>query len=74
MVEGTVKREPKKDVCHFAIVLKVLFQKWFRVKEQNQRRRRSRLSSHMRKKEEKNSKGEVHRKQETSKPCTYFSF
>jgi hypothetical protein len=29
MIEGTSKREPKKDVCHFAIVLKLLFQKWF---------------------------------------------
>jgi hypothetical protein len=23
MVEGTTKRKPKKDVCHFAIVLEV---------------------------------------------------
>ncbi len=29
MIDGTTKREPKNDVCHFAIVLKVLFQKWF---------------------------------------------
>ncbi len=29
MIEETAKREPKKDVCHFAIVLKVIFQKWF---------------------------------------------
>jgi hypothetical protein len=29
MIEGTTKREPKNDVCHFAIVLEVLFQKWF---------------------------------------------
>ncbi len=29
MIEGTTKREPKKDVCHFAIVLEVLFHKWF---------------------------------------------
>jgi hypothetical protein len=29
MIEGTIKKEPKKDVYHFAIVLKVLFQKWF---------------------------------------------
>jgi len=29
MIEGTNKKEPKKDICHFAIVLKVLFQKWF---------------------------------------------
>ncbi len=29
MIKGIAKREPKKDVCHFAIVLKVLFQKWF---------------------------------------------
>ncbi len=27
MIEGIAKREPKKDVCHFAIVLKVIFQK-----------------------------------------------
>ncbi len=27
MIEGTTKRELKKDVCHFAIMLKVIFQK-----------------------------------------------
>jgi hypothetical protein len=32
MIEGIAKREPKKDVCHFAIVLEVLFQKWFLIK------------------------------------------
>jgi hypothetical protein len=32
MIEGIAKREPKKDVCHFVIVLKVLFQNWFLVK------------------------------------------
>jgi hypothetical protein len=31
MIEGTTKMEPKKDVCHFVIVLKVLFQKWFPI-------------------------------------------
>jgi hypothetical protein len=25
MIEGIAKREPKKDVCHFAIVVEVLF-------------------------------------------------
>jgi hypothetical protein len=29
MIEGIAKREPKKDVCHFAIVLEILFHKWF---------------------------------------------
>jgi hypothetical protein len=29
MIEGITKREPKKDVCHSAIVQKVMFQKWF---------------------------------------------
>jgi hypothetical protein len=29
MIEGTTKRKPKKDVCHSAIVLEYLFQKWF---------------------------------------------
>jgi hypothetical protein len=29
MIEGTTKRKPKKDVCHFPIVLKIMFQKWF---------------------------------------------
>ncbi len=32
MIEGTAKREPKKYLCHFVIVLKVLFQKWFLVR------------------------------------------
>jgi hypothetical protein len=29
MIEGTTKRESKKDVCHSTIVLEVLFYKWF---------------------------------------------
>jgi len=29
MIEGTTKREPKKDVCHYVIIVEVLFQKWF---------------------------------------------
>jgi hypothetical protein len=29
MIEGITKREPKKDVCHFAVVLEVMFHKWF---------------------------------------------
>jgi hypothetical protein len=29
MIEGTTKREFFKNVCHFAIVLEILFQKWF---------------------------------------------
>ncbi len=32
MIEGTTKREPKKDVSHFVIVLEIIFQKWFLVK------------------------------------------
>jgi hypothetical protein len=32
MIEGTAKKEPKKDVCHSAIVLEVLFHKWFPIK------------------------------------------
>ncbi len=31
MVEGTAQREPKKDVCHSAIFLEILFQKWFPI-------------------------------------------
>jgi hypothetical protein len=29
MIEGALKKKPKKDVCHSTIVLEVLFQKWF---------------------------------------------
>jgi hypothetical protein len=29
MIEGTTKREPKNDVYHSAIILEVMFQKWF---------------------------------------------
>jgi len=29
MIEGITKREPKKDACHYAIILEVMFQKWF---------------------------------------------
>ncbi len=32
MTKGIAKRKPKKDICHFAIVLEVLFQKWFPLK------------------------------------------
>jgi hypothetical protein len=32
MIKGITKREPKKDVCHSAIVLEVMFQKWFPLK------------------------------------------
>jgi hypothetical protein len=31
MIEGTTKREPKKDVCHSPIVLKVMFHNWFPI-------------------------------------------
>jgi hypothetical protein len=29
MLENMIERIKEKDVCHFAIVLEVLFQKWF---------------------------------------------
>jgi hypothetical protein len=29
MIKGIAKKEPKKDVCHFAIMLEIIFQKWF---------------------------------------------
>ncbi len=29
MIKGIAKRKLKKDVCHFVIVLEVVFQKWF---------------------------------------------
>jgi len=32
MIEGIAKTEPKTDVCHFAIILEILFQKWFPLK------------------------------------------
>ncbi len=32
MIKGTTKRKPKKDGCHFAVVLEVLFYKWFSLK------------------------------------------
>jgi hypothetical protein len=32
MIEGTVKKKPRKDVCHSIIILKILFQKWFSIK------------------------------------------
>jgi hypothetical protein len=32
MIEGTTKKELKKDVFHFAIILEVMFQKWFQLK------------------------------------------
>ncbi len=32
MIEGTTKKEAKKDVCHSVTVLEVLFQKWFPLK------------------------------------------
>jgi hypothetical protein len=29
MIEKTTKREPKNDVCHYAVILEVMFHKWF---------------------------------------------
>jgi hypothetical protein len=48
MVEGIANRKPKKDVCHFAIVLKVLFKKLYIVKGVEHKRRRNRMNSHKR--------------------------
>jgi hypothetical protein len=48
MVEGIAKKEPKKDLCHFNIILEVYFRNGFLSKEQNHRRRRSRGNSHRR--------------------------
>jgi hypothetical protein len=31
-IEGTAKRDSKKDVCHSTIILEVIFQKWFPIK------------------------------------------
>jgi hypothetical protein len=31
MIEGITKREAKKDLCDYVIILKVLFYKWFLV-------------------------------------------
>jgi hypothetical protein len=31
IIEGIANREPKNDVCHFIIVLEVVFQKWFLI-------------------------------------------
>jgi hypothetical protein len=38
MIEGTSKRKPKTDVCHFTIVLEVLFQKWFPSRAKSQKK------------------------------------
>ncbi len=32
MIEGTTKKEPKKNVCHSTIILEILFYKWFPIK------------------------------------------
>jgi hypothetical protein len=29
MIERITKRKSKKDVCHFIIILEVMFKKWF---------------------------------------------
>ncbi len=29
MIKGTTKIELKKDLCHYVVILQVLFQKWF---------------------------------------------
>ncbi len=53
MIEGTTKREQKKDVCHSAIIVEVLFQKCFHWKKQNHKRRRNMLNNFTRTKEKK---------------------
>ncbi len=35
MIEGIAKIEPKKNVYHSTIVLKVIFQKWFSLGEES---------------------------------------
>jgi hypothetical protein len=54
MIERTTKRKPKKDVCHFAIVLEVLFQKWFPLegaKSQEGKKQRKQPQEHKRRKD-----------------------
>ncbi len=61
MIEGITKRLPKKDVCHFAIVLEVFFQKWFPlegVESQEKKKQVEQLQED--KKKKKKFKGEVH--------------
>jgi hypothetical protein len=49
MIEGTTKRKPKKDVCHFPIVLKIMFQKWFPLEgAKPQKKKKNKQNSHMR--------------------------
>jgi hypothetical protein len=41
MIKGTTKRKPKNGVCHYTIVLEVLFQKWFPLEgEESQERKK----------------------------------
>ncbi len=59
MIEGTTKKEPKNDVCHSAIILEVLFQKWFPLEGVESQEEIGRLASR-RQKKKKQYEGEVH--------------
>jgi hypothetical protein len=52
MIKGTTKREPKNDVCHFTIVLEVMFQKLFPlgVKSQKKKKQGQQLQEEKRRK------------------------
>jgi hypothetical protein len=31
MIEGITMKKPKKDLCHYVIILEIMFLKWFLV-------------------------------------------
>ncbi len=55
MIEGTIKKEPKKDVYHFAIVLKVLFQKWFPLEKAKLLEKKEQAEQRLEEKRKRNS-------------------
>ncbi len=74
MIEGIAKREPKKDVCHFAIVVEVLFQKQFLVKGAKPQEKKKQSEQPQKEKKKKQTLRERFiKKKKTSEPCTYFS-
>jgi hypothetical protein len=74
MIKGTTKKKSKKDVCHYAIVLEVMFQKWFQLK------RSIAIGEEeigkvaiRRQKKKRHFEGEILEKQKTFEPYAHFS-
>jgi hypothetical protein len=74
MIEGTTKREPKKDVCHSVIVLEVYVSKVVSTRKSRAKSEEEvDIATTRGYKKKGDYKEKVYKKQKTSKPYIYFS-